>query len=95
MNGLSMGSKIWTSTAHIADWMFCLVRTEPDRPKHEGISFLLFSMDTPGIDVRPLVDMTENAYFNEVFLTDVRVPAGQIVGERGQGWQVAKHHPRP
>jgi len=83
------GSKIWTSTAHIADWMFCLVRTEPDRPKHEGISFLLFSMDTPGIDVRPLVDMTENAYFNEVFLTDVRVPAGQIVGERGQGWQVA------
>ncbi len=83
------GSKIWTSTAHIADWMFCLVRTEPDRPKHEGISFLLFSMDTPGIDVRPLVDMTENAYFNEVFFTDVRVPAGQIVGERGQGWQVA------
>jgi alkylation response protein AidB-like acyl-CoA dehydrogenase len=83
------GSKIWTSTAHIADWMFCLVRTEPDRPKHDGISFLLFSMDTPGIEVRPLVDMTENAYFNEVFFTDVRVPAGQIVGERGQGWQVA------
>ena len=83
------GSKIWTSTAHIADWMFCLVRTEPDRPKHEGISFLLFSMDTPGIDVRPLIDMTENAYFNEVFFTDVRVSAGQIVGERGQGWQVA------
>ena len=83
------GSKIWTSTAHIADWMFCLVRTEPDAPKHDGISFLLFSMDSPGIEVRPLVDMTENKYFNEVFFTDVRVPAGQIVGERGQGWQVA------
>ena len=83
------GSKIWTSTAHIADWMFCLVRTEPDAPKHDGISFLLFSMDTPGIEVRPLVDMTENKYFNEVFFTDVRVPIGQIVGKRGQGWQVA------
>jgi len=83
------GNKIWTSTAQIADWMFCLVRTEPDAPKHEGISFLLLRMDTPGIDVRPLLDMTENANFNEVFFTDVRVPAGQIVGKRGQGWQVA------
>jgi alkylation response protein AidB-like acyl-CoA dehydrogenase len=83
------GSKIWTSTAQIADWIFCLVRTEPDAPKHEGISFLLFRMDTPGIDVRPLGDMTETANFNEVFFTDVRVPAGQIVGQRGQGWQVA------
>lgn len=83
------GSKIWTSTAHIADWMFCLVRTEPDAPKHAGISFLLFRMDTPGIEVRPLQDMTETANFNEVFFTDVRVPAGQIVGQRGQGWEVA------
>lgn len=83
------GSKIWTSTAQIADWIFCLVRTEPDAPKHQGISFLLFRMDTVGIDVRPLVDMTEDANFNEVFFTDVRVPAGQIVGERGQGWRVA------
>ncbi len=83
------GSKIWTSTAHIADWMFCLVRTEPDAPRHEGISFLLLRMDTPGIDVRPLHDMTENANFNEVFFTDVRVPVDQIVGQRGQGWQVA------
>ena len=83
------GSKIWTSTAHVADWIFCLVRTEPEAPKHNGISFLLFRMDTPGIDVRPLLDMTENANFNEVFFTDVRVPAGQIVGARGHGWQVA------
>jgi alkylation response protein AidB-like acyl-CoA dehydrogenase len=83
------GQKIWTSTAHMADWMFCLVRTEPDAPKHRGISFLLLRMDTPGIEVRPLVDMTMNANFNEVFFTDVRVPAHQIVGARGEGWTVA------
>ena len=83
------GQKIWTSTAHLADWIFCLVRTEPEAPKHQGISFLLFRMDTPGIEVRPLVDMTGDANFNEVFFTDVRVPKHQIVGQRGQGWQVA------
>lgn len=83
------GQKIWTSTAHISDWIFCLVRTEPEAPKHQGISFLLFKMDTPGIEVRPLVDMTGSANFNEVFFTDVRVPKDQIVGQRGQGWQVA------
>jgi len=83
------GQKIWTSTAHLADWIFCLVRTEPDAPKHKGISFLLFQMDTPGIEVRPLVDMTGDANFNEVFFTDVRVPKHQIVGQRGEGWQVA------
>ncbi len=83
------GQKIWTSTAHLADWIFCLVRTEPDAPKHKGISFLLFRMDTPGIEIRPLVDMTGVANFNEVFFTDVRVPKNQIVGERGQGWMVA------
>ena len=83
------GQKIWTSTAHLADWIFCLVRTEPEAPKHQGISFLLFRMDTPGIEVRPLVDMTGDANFNETFFTDVRVPKHQIVGQRGQGWQVA------
>ncbi|MEM7079406.1 MAG: acyl-CoA dehydrogenase family protein [Pseudomonadota bacterium] len=83
------GQKIWTSTAHLADWIFCLVRTEPDAPKHKGISFLLFKMDTPGIEIRPLVDMTLNANFNEVFFTDVRVPKHQIVGQRGEGWMVA------
>ncbi len=83
------GQKIWTSTAHLAHWMFCLVRTEPEAAKHEGISFLLFSMETPGIEIRPLVDMTGAANFNEVFFTDVRVPQHQIVGRRGQGWQVA------
>ncbi len=83
------GQKIWTSTAHIADWMFCLVRTEPQAAKHDGISFLLLRMDTPGIEIRPLIDMTMNRNFNEVFFTDVRVPATQIVGKRGDGWKVA------
>ncbi len=83
------GQKIWTSTARQADMIFCLVRTEANAKKHEGISYLLFSMETPGIEVRPLVDMTGEANFNEVFFTDVRVPADQIVGERGQGWMVA------
>ncbi len=79
------GQKIWTSGAHIADWMFCLVRTEPDAKKHKGISFLLLKMDTPGVEVRPLVDMTGKANFNETFFSDVRVPCDQIVGKRGEG----------
>ena len=86
---LISGQKIWTSSAHFADMIFCLVRTEPDKPKHHGISYILFSMKTPGIEVRPLVTMTGQAEFNEVFFTDVRVPKNQVVGERGQGWQVA------
>ena len=83
------GQKIWTSTAKQADMIFCLVRTDPDAKKHHGISYVLFSMETPGIEVRPLVDMTENANFNEVFFTDVRVPQSGIVFEKNKGWQVA------
>ena len=83
------GQKIWTSQAHLAHWMFCLVRTEPDAPKHQGISFLLIRMDTPGIEIRPLVDMTGAANFNEVFFTDVRVPRHRMIGGRGEGWRVA------
>jgi alkylation response protein AidB-like acyl-CoA dehydrogenase len=83
------GQKIWTSTAQEADMMFCLVRTEPDAPRHRGISYLLIPMDTPGIEVRPLKTMTGHAEFNEVFFTDVRVPRSSIVGRRGEGWQVA------
>jgi alkylation response protein AidB-like acyl-CoA dehydrogenase len=84
------GQKIWTTTAHAADMMFCLVRTEPNAPnKYLGISYLIFSMRTPGIEVRPLKTMTGAAEFNEVFFTDVRVPKTQIVGERGQGWAVS------
>ena len=83
------GQKIWTSEAQQADMIFCLVRTEPEQPKHRGLSFLLVPMNTPGIDVRPLKTMTGRSSFNEVFFTDVRVPADQIVGRRGEGWKVA------
>ena len=85
------GQKSWTSGAQYADMIFCLVRTEPDAPKHQGISYLVFSMDTPGIEVRPLVTMTGQATFNEVFFTDVRVPKNQIIGRRGEGWFVANN----
>lgn len=82
------GQKIWTSGAHESDMMFCLVRTEPDAPKHKGISYLFFETDNPGIDRRLLPNMTGAASFNEVFFTDAKVPMDQIVGERGQGWEV-------
>ena len=85
------GQKIWTSTANVADMMFCLVRTEPDARKHDGISYLLVPMDSDGLEVRPLVTMTGAAEFNEVFFEDVRVDAANIVGERGQGWAVANN----
>lgn len=83
------GQKIWTSGAHYSDMMFALVRTEPDAPKHQGISYLLLSMDTPGIEVRPLQTMTLRSEFNEVFFTDVRISQQHIVGARGEGWKVA------
>ena len=86
------GQKIWTSTADMADMMFLLCRTEPEAPKHAGISFLLVPMDTPGIEVRPLRtmcgDIGENS-FNQVFFTDVRVPKANLVGGRGEGWRIA------
>ncbi len=84
------GQKIWTSGAHEADWMFALVRTEPEAPKHDGISYLLIDMHTPGIDVRPLRQMTGDADFNEVFFDNARVPAENLVGKRGQGWVVSR-----
>jgi alkylation response protein AidB-like acyl-CoA dehydrogenase len=82
------GHKIWTSTAQFSDMMFALVRTEPDAPKHAGISYLLIPVDTPGLEVRPLRTMTGGAEFNEVFLTDVRVPKSNLVGQRGEGWKI-------
>ena len=84
------GQKIWTTQAQQAHFMFCLCRTEPDAPKHAGISYLLVPMDQPGVEVSPLRQMTGGADFNQVFLNDARTPADWIVGQRGQGWEVSR-----
>ncbi len=83
------GQKIWTTQAHQAHWMFVLVRTDTEAPKHRGISFLLVDMRTPGITVRPIVNMAERHEFNEVFFEDVRIPARNLIGGENRGWYVA------
>ena len=83
------GQKVWTSGAQYADWIFMLVRTDPDAPKHRGISYILVNMQTPGVTVRPLVLMNGHSHFNEVFFEDVRVPKANLVGPLNQGWKVA------
>jgi alkylation response protein AidB-like acyl-CoA dehydrogenase len=83
------GQKVWTSGAQYADWMFMLARTDPNAPKHNGISYLLVDMKTPGITVRPLVLMNGHEHFNEVFFEDVRVPKVNLVGPQNEGWKVA------
>ncbi len=88
-NWIVNGQKIWTSSAHYADMMFLLCRTEPEKSKHEGLSYLLLSMKSPGLEARPLKTMTGRNEFNEVFFTDVKVPETQIVLGRGKGWHVA------
>jgi alkylation response protein AidB-like acyl-CoA dehydrogenase len=85
------GQKIWTSTAHMADWCFLLARTNPDAPKRqEGISFLLIDMKTPGITVRPIISIDGTHHLNEVFFDDVKVPVSMRVGPENKGWDVAK-----
>jgi 3-oxocholest-4-en-26-oyl-CoA dehydrogenase alpha subunit len=83
------GQKIWTTGAHHADWCFLVVRTDPDLPKHKGISFLLVDMKTPGITVQPIVNMAGHHEFNQVYFEDVRVPVSNRVGEENNGWYVA------
>ena len=84
------GRKIWTSFAHLSDWMFCLVRTDPDVPKHQGITFLLIDMTTPGISTRPIRLISGASPFCETLFEDVRVPARNVVGAQNHGWEVAK-----
>ena len=86
------GQKIWTSRAREADWMFGLFRSDPDTPKHRGITYLLLEMDTPGISVRPMEQINGRREFNEVFFEDVRVPVDQAVGEVNRGWYVGATH---
>ncbi len=85
------GQKVWTSYADKADWIFCLVRTDSAAPKHKGISFLLFDMDTPGVSTRPILLISGLSPFCETFFDDVKVPKDQIVGEVNKGWDVAKY----
>jgi alkylation response protein AidB-like acyl-CoA dehydrogenase len=86
------GQKVWTSGAHHADWCLCFVRTDPSAPKHKGISALVIDMKTPGIECRPFPELSEPDYydFNEVFFTDVVVPADALVGELHQGWPITQ-----
>ncbi len=86
---LLTGQKVWTSLARQADWAICLARTDPEVPKHEGITFFLVDMHAPGIDVRPLREITGRVMFNEVFLDDVFVPDDCVLGAPGAGWRVA------
>ena len=83
------GSKIWTSAGHLADWIFVLVRTDPDAVKHAGISLLLVPMKQPGIEVKPIINMAGDHIFNQVFFTDARTPEANIVGPVNAGWKVA------
>ncbi len=84
------GQKVWTSLAQTADWGICLARSDPDAPKHAGITYFLVDMGEAGIEIRPLRELTGAAMFNEVFLTDVFVPDDAVIGHPGDGWRIGR-----
>ena len=83
------GQKVWSSYAHLADWCILVTLSDPDAPRYQGLTYLLVDMHSPGVEVRPLTQITGEAEFNEIFFADVDVPAENVIGEPGQGWQVA------
>jgi alkylation response protein AidB-like acyl-CoA dehydrogenase len=83
------GQKVWTTVAHLSKWGMLVARTNPDVPKHDGLSYFILDMKSPGVEVRPLYQITGEAEFNEVFFTNVRIPAANMLGKEGQGWRVA------
>jgi alkylation response protein AidB-like acyl-CoA dehydrogenase len=83
------GQKVWTSLAHVSKWGMLLARTNPDAPKHAGLTYFLLDMQSPGVEVRPLHQITGEAEFNEIFFTDVKIPADRMMGKEGEGWKVA------
>jgi alkylation response protein AidB-like acyl-CoA dehydrogenase len=83
------GQKVWTSGGHRADWCFLLARTDPEAPKHEGISCFMVDMKTPGITIRPLINIIGAHGFNEIYFDDVRIPKENLIGEKNQGWRIA------
>jgi len=86
---LVTGQKVWTSGAQYSKWCMLVARTDPDQPKHKGLSYFLMDMDSPGVEVRPLVQITGSPEFNELFLEEVRIPHSQMLGKEGDGWMVA------
>src|SRR5690606_36208717 len=83
------GQKVWTTLAHLSRWGMLVARTDPDQPKHKGLTYFVVNMQAPGVDVRPLRQMTGDAEFNEVYFTDVRIPDAERLGDVGQGWAVS------
>jgi alkylation response protein AidB-like acyl-CoA dehydrogenase len=83
------GQKVWTSAGHLANWIFVITRTDPDAPKHRGLSFILCPMDQPGVEIRPIKMLSGESEFNEVFFTDARAPRDHVVGQVNDGWRVA------
>jgi alkylation response protein AidB-like acyl-CoA dehydrogenase len=83
------GQKVWSSFAHLADWCLLITLSDPDAPRYQGLTYMLVDMHAPGVEVRPLTQITGEAEFNEIFFTNVDVPVENVLGEPGQGWQVA------